>query len=71
MKLPKITVRQLRNMLNAVPKTADDLEIKVWLPGSTISLNGNGGKFIVGPGTLLIEGNIDRGSALDDLVSRG
>lgn len=58
-------VQELRAALSELTPDADHLDIKVWLPGSTISL---GGKFMAAtkPNTLLIEGNIDPGSALDN-----
>lgn len=76
-----LTLKQLRALVEAQPRANDDLEVKVWLPGSTISLEFGGGKMMgmvgarrphqfrdsnkIGPGdVLLIEGNLDEGSAL-------
>lgn len=47
----------------------DDKEVKVWLPGSTISLGENfmlnlGVPIEHKSGAILIEGNIDQGSAI-------
>jgi hypothetical protein len=58
-----MTVKELRDHLAKVPGKYDDLQIKAWLPGSTISLS----PMMVEPyhGNILIEGNIDKGSALD------
>lgn len=60
-----MTLRDLREMVAAMdgdgaPETA---EIKVWLPGSRITLTAG---WIPRPGDnlLLIEGNLDDGSAL-------
>jgi hypothetical protein len=57
-----MTVKQLREHLAKVPSKYDDLKIKVWLPGSTIRLS----PMLVEPyhGNILIEGNVDPGSAL-------
>lgn len=58
-----MTRRELQALLATEPKETLDLEVKIWLPGSKISLtktptmmrNGN---------LLMIEGNVDPGSAL-------
>jgi hypothetical protein len=59
-----MTVKELREHLAKVPHQYDNTEIKVWLPGSTIRL----APMKVEPyhGNILIEGNIDPGSALED-----
>lgn len=64
-----MTLKELREYLARVPATFDDLEVKVWLPGSTISVdemmaigsckNTDGKRSL-----LLLEGNVDPGSAL-------
>jgi hypothetical protein len=66
-----LTLKELRRQLDEATATAgkyaDDLPVRVWLPGSTISLSvvflhassATGGK-----PELRIEGNIDEGSAL-------
>lgn len=63
-----MTLSELRVMLAHEPASSDHLEVKVWLPGSTISLTpGPGlreGSMIRRGQTLLIEGNVDEGSAL-------
>lgn len=57
-----MTLKQLREHLAKVPEKYDDLQVKVWLPGSTIRL----GPMLVEPyhGNILLEGNVDPGSAL-------
>jgi len=65
-----MTLKELREYLAKVPAVFDDLEAKVWLPGSTISIepmaigscrNKNGKRSL-----LLLEGNVDPGSALGE-----
>jgi len=58
-----MTLQQLREHLAHVPTKYDDLEVKVWLPGTTIRLT----PMKVEPyhGNILLEGNIDPGSALE------
>lgn len=62
MDLPKMTVGQLVSALQNLPS---ELEVKVWLPGSRIKLVG-----VIGPmkkyDAVMIEGNIEPGSALGD-----
>lgn len=58
-----MTLRELRDKLNdAIPPEWLDREVKVWLPGSTIRLNGR--PFTHPKGFVVIEGNLDEGSAL-------
>lgn len=66
-------LRDLRTLVASAMEADDDMEVKVWLPGSRVSLRGM--QWIRGtsrvqstsaPYCLMIEGNIDRGSALDD-----
>jgi hypothetical protein len=61
-----MTIRELKRILNAITlPESQDLEVKVWLPGSTISLSAMGASGMMRRGrVLLIEGNIDDGSAL-------
>lgn len=63
-----MTLAELRKLVASRPMLDDCMEVKVWLPGSTISLEFNQGLFIGRPtkdgGMLLIEGNVDRGSVL-------
>jgi hypothetical protein len=59
-----MTLKELREHLAKVPAGLDGLEIKVWLPGSTISLSPMSVErkgFL-----LLLEGNVDPGSALGE-----
>lgn len=62
MLLPKMTVGQLRAALAAYD---EDLEVKVWLPGSTIKLSTvfRSDRHMA----VCIEGNVEPGSALDNL----
>lgn len=63
-----MTLKELREYIARVPADYDDREVKVWLPGSTISVEemsigsfrNVGGKRSM----LLLEGNVDPGSAL-------
>jgi hypothetical protein len=57
-----VTLRELIAMLAAEPEENLDREIAVWLPGSRISLDGRG--LIRLGNALLIEGNLEEGSAL-------
>jgi hypothetical protein len=57
-----MTLKQLREHIAQFPAKYDDVEIKVWLPGTTIRLSPM--KFEPYHGNLLLEGNIDPGSAL-------
>ncbi len=60
-------IKELRAALAALPSDSDDSELEVWLPGSTIRLNLFGkGVFIRRNGKLMIEGNVNPGSALDE-----
>jgi hypothetical protein len=62
-----INFGELRKLVNSVPTTNDHMEVKVWLPGSRISL---GASLIVGPAApakpgaedcFLLEGFVDTG----------
>lgn len=59
-----MTLKQLRAIVAKYPPEFDDAEIKVWLPGSTIRLDAMAGGFMQRGTVLLLEGNIDPGSAL-------
>lgn len=64
-----MTLGQLRAMVAAEPESNDKLPVKIWLPGSTISigdapLGGISINFIRRGSELLIEGNVDPGSVL-------
>lgn len=61
-----MTLRQLRDLVAAEPAKNDDLEVKVWIPGSRIRLQQHFARTyrdgqLVG---LMIEGNLEPGSAL-------
>ncbi len=61
-----MNLRELRAIVDRFPPSAgyDEVEIKVWLPGSTISLSAMAGGFMHRGTQLLLEGNVDDGSAL-------
>jgi len=61
-----MTLRELRKLVEATPSKHDDVEVKVWLPGSTIRLNAMGKGLRLYEGNLIMEGNVDPGSALMD-----
>jgi hypothetical protein len=61
------TVRELRSSLMQVPEAEADSEVKVWLPGSRITLSA---ALMRVQGQWLIEGNVDAGSALGTDPSR-
>lgn len=58
MELPQMTVSHL---LNELKKWPGEQTVKIWLPGSTIALAGMFGK----DGMVMIEGNLEDGSALE------
>lgn len=58
-----MNVKELRAELAKLTPKDDDREIKVWLPGSTIRLNGPA-MDSQRHGCFLLEGNLDPGSAL-------
>ncbi len=63
-------IKELKAALAALDRGHDEMEIEVWLPGSTIRLGydpaGKGiATFLRRNGKLMIEGNINPGSALD------
>lgn len=57
-----ITVAALIQALQSMPQGD---EVRVWLPGSTIALS----SVFKYKGAVRIEGNVDQGSALDELIS--
>lgn len=63
-----MTLKDLREIVDRTPTAYDPHHVKVWLPGSHISLGPMGPGMLVreinGVTTLLIEGNVDPGSAL-------
>lgn len=65
-----MTLGELRALVASEPIENDNREVKIWLPGSTISLILNGTMIARGPSVLMIEGNIDSGSALTLAPSR-
>lgn len=60
-----MTVKELIGQLQKLPQ---DKPVKVWLPGSTISLSSAFDSDR--KGLVLIEGNVDEGSALDRALAR-
>jgi hypothetical protein len=61
--LPTATVQQLLDALADEPDKSRP--VRIWLPGSTIALTIGSGTLIRRGDTILIEGNVDPGSALD------
>ena len=63
-----MTLGQLRKLLATEPPENDHLEVKVWLPGSTIRLGGlqDGGTLVRRDATLLIEGDIADNEVLNE-----
>lgn len=63
MQIPHATVKQLKAALANLPPGLDEAEVKIWLPGSHISLS----PFVLvrSDKRVLIEGNVDPGSALE------
>lgn len=60
-----MTLGELRAIVGRFEQAHDGTEVKVWLPGSRISLNEMGNLGLMPKdGVLLIEGNVDEGSAL-------
>jgi hypothetical protein len=58
-----MTLKHLRELLNAAPLAQENREIQVWLPGSRIALSG---ELTFKPDEgWLIEGNLKPGSALE------
>lgn len=64
MTLPTLTLRQLKAELEKFDGSYLDKEVQVWLPGSYIALSNV--FFAKSKGKMLIEGNIEPGSALDN-----
>lgn len=67
------TAKEVLRELQKLPPEQLEKELKIWLPGSTIRLGGMSGAPLVmafqkGSHTryLMIEGNVDRGSALSN-----
>ena len=63
-------VKELKAALNVLGPGFDEMDVEVWMPGSTIRLGydpaGNGiATFLRRGGKLMIEGNVNPGSALD------
>lgn len=64
-----MTLGELRKTLDQIGIGHNHREIKVWLPGSRILLSGNLFNFSAANGeALLIEGNVEEGSALEILA---
>lgn len=58
-------LKELRELLASEPLENQDLEIEVWLPGSSIRLENSGNGTLIKKGNkLMIEGNLNPGSAL-------
>lgn len=61
------TVGELRAAMNALNRIHDDAAVKAWLPGSTLTLE-NSARWSPRHGAVIIEANVDPGSALDVIV---
>lgn len=59
-----MTLNELKTLLDSEPPENGGREVKVWLPGSRISLGTPAGTMIRQGDVLMIEGNVDAGSAL-------
>lgn len=63
---PSMTVKEAIQLLRCLPP---DYKLKIWLPGSHIYLScGTAIQKSDYPGTVFFEGNVEPGSALDDLT---
>lgn len=62
-----MTIGELRKALTAIPLDRDDEDIIVWLPGSRVNLEPDI-IYYKKYKAFLIEGNLEPGSALDQLV---
>jgi len=59
--------RELKAALEKLPPSDLARDVEVWLPGSTIRLSHNGGRPLIWrDGKLVIEGNVNPGSALSE-----
>ncbi len=63
-----MTLLELRKALEKFGAGHDAKEVKVWLPGSRVLLRGS--FFLHKDSVVLIEGNIESGSALDNSDGR-
>lgn len=61
MSIPQMTVKDLRDSLALLGPGHDNKPVKVWLPGSKIALH----QMMKIGDSILIEGNVEPGSALD------
>jgi len=62
-----MTLGELRQLIATEPTDHDSFEVKVWLPGSTLSLD-HVGTLIQKGDVLMIEANLDPESALAKLL---
>lgn len=60
----RATVAELRAALNALDRRHDSAPVKAWLPGSTLTLERTA-FWSHKHGAVLIEANVDPGSALE------
>lgn len=61
-----MTLKELKEIIASEPPENDSLEVAVWLPGSQIDLRYVKAATLIRRGdTLLFEGNVKPGSALD------
>jgi hypothetical protein len=59
-----MTIKKLRDLLALLGAGHDGREIKVWLPGTTISLSDS--IVFSSKHGIIVEGNVDPGSALSE-----
>jgi hypothetical protein len=60
-----MTVSELRKRLLLLERDFDDFEVVVWLPGSYVKLSGPPVVYPIGGTRVIIEGNLEPGSALE------
>ena len=58
-------IKELREWIALTDAAHDQCDVEVWLPGSRIILTANPGQTMRTGNTILIEGNVKPGSALD------
>lgn len=67
-----MTVNELIAQLQSLPDDQRNMEIRVWLPGSQITIDGSAFKLLPTPlnpsPVILVEGNVVAGSALDEIA---
>jgi hypothetical protein len=59
-----MTIKELYDLVASEMPDNAGKEVKIWLPGSRITLNHGPGTMIAQGNVLMIEGNLEPGSAL-------